>query len=468
MREQEFALDLINRFNYIDRIIRTMPYVLGGTTGSDGGGGVPPGGIDGQLIQTRVAGDLTESFLFSSGSVASLLDNLNNIRAWLSPTYNFWADTVGTPASDYLYISSGSWHYQAATKPLLFLGGNTPQVIAPTSGSRFDLLIVNTEGVLDWIRGAEGDPPVEPNFPDQTSGSLPLWMILARSTGAVVKRYDDTLHHYIFRDYRPFLNSVGGGSVVGVPEGSILLSSGSDITYDPDFTYNQLTDTLSVVNAYLSGVLTMPTGAVNKYVWTSDGAGAGSWQSPVVVGNDGVPMPIRGMFNFLGTGVQVVDNSANNRVDITITGGTSGSSSGSSVYQWYADGWLSSGSAINGVYFVPMPLTPVAVDVYLNTAGSSGSTIADVQYSSDGASWTSLFLSKPTLLPGQSSGSAPTIAVDLVQGQIVRANIDESGEGAKSLSINLRAIGGQASGSSSSTSTSDSNLSIFYAISLGG
>ena len=65
MREQSFTLDLLHRFNYIDRIIRTAPYTLGGSSGGDGGSGGPPGGFIGVLPQKQVAGDTTESFMFS-------------------------------------------------------------------------------------------------------------------------------------------------------------------------------------------------------------------------------------------------------------------------------------------------------------------------------------------------------------------------------------------------------------------
>ena len=58
-----------------------LPITLGGTSGSYGGQGVPPGGFTGNLIQRRVAFDTTEeeTLTITSGS-PSLLDNLNRIR----------------------------------------------------------------------------------------------------------------------------------------------------------------------------------------------------------------------------------------------------------------------------------------------------------------------------------------------------------------------------------------------------
>ncbi len=51
---------------------------LGGSSGSNGGVGVPPGGFIGSLIQTKVAYDTTEAESLLGSS--SLVDNLNHIR----------------------------------------------------------------------------------------------------------------------------------------------------------------------------------------------------------------------------------------------------------------------------------------------------------------------------------------------------------------------------------------------------
>lgn len=57
-----------------------LPITLGGSSGSAGGVGVPPGGFIGQLIQTRVTYDFTEAETLTVSSGSSLLDNLNRIR----------------------------------------------------------------------------------------------------------------------------------------------------------------------------------------------------------------------------------------------------------------------------------------------------------------------------------------------------------------------------------------------------
>jgi hypothetical protein len=71
-------------FEYLSTLNRQQlarPTFLGGTTGSGGGVGGPPGGFIGMLPQGRIAFDLSEAEIWdipSSGE--SLLDNLNRIR----------------------------------------------------------------------------------------------------------------------------------------------------------------------------------------------------------------------------------------------------------------------------------------------------------------------------------------------------------------------------------------------------
>lgn len=72
------VLDLIdNAF----RNAKVQPLNLGAIAGSGGGIGGPPGGIIGQLSQSRVTYDLSEdATLFTPASGMSLVDNLNHIR----------------------------------------------------------------------------------------------------------------------------------------------------------------------------------------------------------------------------------------------------------------------------------------------------------------------------------------------------------------------------------------------------
>ena len=201
-RELDYNREIIYMLNQIRYEWRTNPVVLGGSTGSGGGSVGAPGGIIGQLPQTKVSGDTTESFLFTSGSIGSLLANLNNIRAWALPNHSFWAD-VPSPETTTLTIASGSWYYEDGKPPLQYAGGTTPALSAPGAGSRHDLLTINHTGTLSWSSSVA----YPTTFPNASSRVLPLWLVLSRSSGSCIKRYDDGTNHYILEDKRPYLGA---------------------------------------------------------------------------------------------------------------------------------------------------------------------------------------------------------------------------------------------------------------------
>lgn len=72
---------LIELFTSMQAFNKLAVLNLGGTSGPGGGSGLPPGGIVGQLAQSRVTYDTTEdATMYTPPSGASLVDNLNHIR----------------------------------------------------------------------------------------------------------------------------------------------------------------------------------------------------------------------------------------------------------------------------------------------------------------------------------------------------------------------------------------------------
>src|SRR5512135_946156 len=103
MRELDYSKYLVELLNDVKYTWRQNAIVLGGTSGSGGGYGSPPGGYIGQLPQSQVTGDVDELRVLSSGSATNLLWNLNRMRYWLtnqisatppSPTFagQIWVD----------------------------------------------------------------------------------------------------------------------------------------------------------------------------------------------------------------------------------------------------------------------------------------------------------------------------------------------------------------------------------------
>jgi len=72
-----YLQELLERNRQITRI---QPTHLGGSSGSDGGTGAPPGGFVGKLSQKYITYDSTEAETTSTGSNSSIVDNLNHIR----------------------------------------------------------------------------------------------------------------------------------------------------------------------------------------------------------------------------------------------------------------------------------------------------------------------------------------------------------------------------------------------------
>lgn len=409
MREQSWALDILNRLNYIQRVIYTATLTLGGTSGEGGGTGAPPGGFSGVLPQTRVAGDTTESHIASSGSNANLLYNLNNIRAWLEPTRSFFARETN-PATNFLDVSSGSWHYSSGVEPLIYGDGTTPAVSLPSSGSRIDLLTVSTAGALAWVQGTESWSPDPPTMVSPTSGVMPLWEVIFSTSGSAIHNYNRG-ENYIWRDVRPFLDwGIGGAGG----------SSGSG-AFGTDFPQD--------VGA--SAVI----GTSGSFPHSDHiHRGVSSWS---VQGQS----PLYGPLIVSALGNITLDQSSGS---LSITGL---STSGSSVYQWVVDGPLSSGSEVGGVYATPESFVSQEVVFHFKTAGSSGSTQIDVLYSVDNTSWTSLFSSPPSIPFGNTTWTESTLATTVPQFAYVRMDILSTGSGFVTLSANWIAQGSSGGGS---------------------
>ena len=68
--------------------------VLGGTSGSAGGTGNPPGGVVGKIIQKLVCYDTTEAETLDG--TTSLLDNLNHIRSRIATIEGYYVSQAFT------------------------------------------------------------------------------------------------------------------------------------------------------------------------------------------------------------------------------------------------------------------------------------------------------------------------------------------------------------------------------------
>jgi hypothetical protein len=104
-----------------------------------------------------------------SGTTLTVSSNNTNLYAPLS---SFSASTNATSDSYtaqtmQLYVEPGVF-YVAGTR-VIFAGGSTPTVTAPSSHPRIDVLSINSSGTLSWTTGSENSSPVAPTYPNPAS-----------------------------------------------------------------------------------------------------------------------------------------------------------------------------------------------------------------------------------------------------------------------------------------------------------
>jgi len=129
---------------------------------------------------------------------------------------------------------------------------------------------------------------------------------------------------------------------------------------------------------------------------------------------------------------------------INSAGGTSGSRGVSRVVaRWHADGPLAVYDEVDGIWVVPALCKVNSIILYIESKGSSGSTVVDIEKSSDGGNaFVSMFdfADKPELVYNDTNHtaiSATSAEQILLPGTLLRMNIDQIATGARNLSVTL-------------------------------
>ncbi len=103
----------------------------------------------------------------------------------------------------------GYYHnvYNDYTEPFEFATQNSPQIVAPGSSNRLDILVVSgatASGTLHWVTGAEASTPTLPSIPEEM---LPVCAVYCKTTMDRILNYEerdtDTDEGYIYSDLRP-------------------------------------------------------------------------------------------------------------------------------------------------------------------------------------------------------------------------------------------------------------------------
>jgi len=214
---------------YLDQARRqsfVLPLALGGTSGSSGGAGSPPGGFLGMLIQTKIAYDTSElaSVTITSGST-SLLDNLNHIRKRISTLEA--ATTTGSGAAGQIAFW-GSTTSLSGNSGFLY-NSTTGRATLATSGSSAGLMVVDTLLYRKSSRTLD------------IGGALEIDETL-KVGGVQVDLVGATLNQVLTYNGTKWLAGAGGGGGSGISGSGAAyevayFTSGSVITGNPEFNY---------------------------------------------------------------------------------------------------------------------------------------------------------------------------------------------------------------------------------------
>jgi hypothetical protein len=87
---------------------------------------------------------------------------------------------------------------------VIFAGGSTPTVTAPSTNPRIDVLTIDSSGVLAWTTGAENASPVAPTYPANKAALIELKNVVGE-TALYDNDNQQTGQGFILNDVRTFL-----------------------------------------------------------------------------------------------------------------------------------------------------------------------------------------------------------------------------------------------------------------------
>lgn len=128
-----------------------------------------------------------------------------------------------------LYVEDGT--YYIGTTRVLFTGGSTPTVTAPSSHPRIDILTADSSGTLAWTTGTENASPVAPSYSANKVVICELYNVVSE-TALYDNENQQSGQGYIYNDVRNIVGPVYIGSQSQLAAGTAILDPGSDAQGD--------------------------------------------------------------------------------------------------------------------------------------------------------------------------------------------------------------------------------------------
>lgn len=209
----------------------------------------------------------------SSGTTLYVLNSNTNLYA---PLTSFSASTNATSDSwtsqtMQLYVHAGTVYVNGTR--VLWTGGMTPTVTAPSSHPRIDVLAIDNTGTLSWTTGTEAATPSAPTYP---ANKVPICELYNVVSETLLYDFDNQQNNqgYIYNDVRPLL-----GTSVNLQDVT------TDILPDGDGTRNLGSPSFEFNNVYIkSGIFLNGAAFGSQVVYSGTALESISAGAPVAVG----------------------------------------------------------------------------------------------------------------------------------------------------------------------------------------
>jgi hypothetical protein len=168
-----------------------------------------------------------------SASGTSIIPSSFNATLY-APASSFSASTTATGGSYTantmaLYVEPGVFYIAGAR--VIFTGGVTPTVTAPSSHPRIDVLSINASGTLSWTTGTENASPVAPTYPNPATNLVLCELYNVTGETQLFDNANQTsAQGYISNDVRTFIQpsmNWGGFTADLIPDADATRNLGS-------------------------------------------------------------------------------------------------------------------------------------------------------------------------------------------------------------------------------------------------
>jgi hypothetical protein len=157
-----------------------------------------------------------------------------------APETSFSASTTVTGGSYTansmaLFVQKGTVYVNGTR--VLFSGGITPTVTAPSTNPRIDVLTIDNTGTLAWTTGTENASPTAPTYPANKAAICELFNVVGETQ---LHDFDNQAsgQGYVFNDVRSFLST--GVNFAAIPDTLLPAADGTYNLGSPTFEWNNI------------------------------------------------------------------------------------------------------------------------------------------------------------------------------------------------------------------------------------